>query len=364
MGSVFRQKGRKTWMLKYYREGRRIVESSRTEEKREAERLLKLREAAVVEGKRILPRASRYTVDEGMRDVLNDYIANAKRSHDHADRRWRLHLKPVFGGRRMAAVTTADVRSYIAARLEQKAASATINRELALLKRAFSLARKAEIIATSPYIPMLEEDNVRQGFFEDAQIEAVIAHLPESLQGVIRFAAITGWRIPSEVLTLQWRQIDLDGVLSANQQTWGVVRLEPGTTKNRKGRVFPCTPELRDVLLVQKRRAEEHAREHGQIVPWVFHADGEPISQFGFFRTAWDRACKAAGCPGRVPHDLRRTAVRNSVRAGIPDVVAMRLSGHKTRSVFDRYNIVSGDDLAAGVAKLSPSATGSLRNKG
>jgi hypothetical protein len=92
MGYVFRQSGRNVWMAKFHRDGQPIVLSTHTTQKREAERFLKLREAELVQGKRILPEAARYTVDDGMRDVLNDYVANAKRSHDHAERRWRLHL--------------------------------------------------------------------------------------------------------------------------------------------------------------------------------------------------------------------------------------------------------------------------------
>ena len=91
-----------------------------------------------------------------------------------------------------------------------------------------------------------------------------------------------------------------------------------GHDEESQGARVPCTPELRELLLAQKQRADEHRKTHGEILPWVFHVDGEPISRYGFFRTAWDRACLAAGCPGRLPHDLRRTAVRNSVRAGIP----------------------------------------------
>jgi integrase len=91
-------------------------------------------------------------------------------------------------------------------------------------------------------------------------------------------------------------------------------------------------------------------RQTGTIVPFVFHRSGEPIK---FYRRSWLRACRDAGCPGRIPHDFRRTAVGNLVRAGVPERVAMMLTGHKTRSVFERYNVVSEADLGAGVAKLA-----------
>ena len=163
----------------------------------------------------------------------------------------------------------------------------------------FKLYNATRFIRSGPHIPMLKEDNVRQGFFEDAQVEAAIAQLPDALQPVVRLAAIMGWRMPSEVMTLQWHQVDLDGVLSASQQTRGLLRLEPGATKNRQGRVFPCTPELRDLLLAQRRQADEHRKAHGEIVPWVFHIDGEPITRGGAFRwrggaPAWQLAALAA----------------------------------------------------------------------
>jgi integrase len=178
---------------------------------------------------------------------------------------------------------------------------------------------------------------------------AVLAQLPEALRPVIEFAYITGWRIPSEVLTLQWRQVDLKA---------GEIRLDPETTKNRDGRVFPMTDELKALL---EARLLEHQRLRlaGQIVPWVFFRmtatrRGGPKEprQIRTFTKAWAAACRRAGYPGRIPHDLRRTAVRNMNRRGVSERVAMQLAGHKTRSVFDRYNIVSSGDLRSAAALL------------
>lgn len=144
---------------------------------------------------------------------------------------------------------------------------------------------------------------------------------------MIEFAYITGWRITSEELTLEWRNVDFAG---------GEVRLAASTTKNREGRVFYMTTPLR--ALLQAQHAEhERLKKAGQVEPWVFFrmvAQGrrgpkkpQPIVAL---TKAWKAACLAAGCPGRIPHDLRRTAVRNMVRAGIPESVAMKMSGHKT----------------------------------
>ncbi len=144
---------------------------------------------------------------------------------------------------------------------------------------------------------------------------------------------------------LQWRQVDLK---------IGRVVLDPGTTKNDYARIFPCTNELREVLEKRWEITRSLQRERRIVCPWVFHRDGKRIKNF---YTAWRTACKKAGVPGRIPHDFRRTAVRNLVRAGIPERVAMQMTGHKTRSVFDRYNIVSEEDLIEAGKRLDRVST-------
>lgn len=338
MGSIY-QRGDTFW-IQYYRNGRKLRESSGSDKETEARRLLRLREGDIERGLPVSPRMGRLRFEDAMADVLTDYRVNGKKSLDHIQRRLDKHLVPFFGGRRMANITTADVRKYTEARQQEGAANASINRELAILKRMFTLAIQAGKLMARPHIPMLREDNVRTGFFEREQYEAVKAKLPGPLQPVVTFAYITGWRIMSEVLPLQWRQVDLDG---------GTVRLDAGTTKNREGRVFPLTVELKQLLEAQKALTEAYQREAEKICPWVFHRSGKRIKSF---RGAWDTVTAAAGCPGRIPHDLRRTAVRNLVRAGVPERVAMTLTGHKTRSVFERYNIVSVGDLVDAAGRL------------
>jgi integrase len=233
-----------------------------------------------------------------------------------------------------------------------------INRELTVLKRMFSLAIQAGKLVHKPHFPMLRENNVRAGFFEREQYLSVLKHLPPSMQPVVTFAFVTGWRINSEVLPLQWRQVDVKA---------GEVRLDPGTTKNLEGRVFYMTSELKELLKAQRKAADRIQRRKGMIVQHVFFHDvptkdgdagfwsGHAIAPSGFYH-AWCRARIAAGCPSSIPHDFRRTAIRNMVRAGIPERVAMKLSGHKTRSVFDRYNVVSDGDLREAARRLGHTA--------
>ncbi len=357
------RKQQNVWWIRYYRDGRRHEESSHTTKKGEAQRLLKVREGKVAEGVPVSAKVGRLRFQEAAAGVVNDYRTNKKRSLRDVETRIRLHLEPFFGGRRMASITTADVRAYSAERqapvtLEDEtekpgAASASINRELAILKRAFTLAFQAGTLLHVPHIPMLEENNTRTGFFEPEEFEDVREQLPAPLQSVITFAYYTGWRIPSEVLPLTWRQVD---------RRSRTIRLEPKTTKNKKGRNLPydLLPELVDVV---ERQWEEHKRlaAEGVLCPHVFHRGGAEIKGF---RKAWKSACKTAGCPGKLLHDFRRTAIRNLVRAGVPDTVAMKISGHETRSVFDRYAVTNDDDTRNALGKLTGKEKGRWSESG
>ena len=145
----------------------------------------------------------------------------------------------------MSTISTDEIRVYVAQRQAAGKANATINRELAVLKRMFNLTRQAGKLVHAPHIPMLREDNVRTGFFERDQFDAVRANLPPALASVVTFAYLTGWRIQSDVLPLTWAQVDRHG---------GSVRLDPGTTKNDEGRIFPYgeyLPELQAVMEAQ-----------------------------------------------------------------------------------------------------------------
>ena len=328
-----------TWTIKYFRAGRPHQEPTKYTKKTDAENLLKMREGDIAKGMPLTSQIARYRFDEAAKDIIAEYTTNRRRSLGELKRRITLHLQPWFGGRKMAEITTVDVRGFMAQRLKAGAAPASVNREVAILKRMFSLAIKASMLMHKPHMPMLKEDNVRAGFFDDDQVAAVLAHLPAAVQPVVRFAYITGWRIQSEVLPMQWRQVD---------RKLGEVRLEPGTTKNRAGRVFPFTNQLRqlfDTLWTER----EALQKHGKIVPNVFHRNGKRITSL---RGAWDKACAAAGLPGRIPHDLRRSAVRNMERGGLSRSVAMQLTGHKTESVFRRYAITCEADLQEAVRRL------------
>ncbi len=342
MGQI-RKRGGVYW-IRYYCRGERLEESAHTNEWKTANDLLKSREGDVADGRPVSPKAARLRFEDAAADMLTDYQINKKRSHDNLKNTIiDGALEPWFRGRRMADITTVDVRAYIKDRLDKGYANATINRELSALKRMFKLAKQAgRFVGDVPHIPMLAEHNVRKGFFERAQFDAVRNRLAPMYQGLVTLAYYTGWRVADELLPLEWHQVD---------RAAGIIRLEPGTTKNEGGRMFKYGELEELVAAVEGLWARHEALERqGIITPLVFcRRKGQRVRSFW---KRWRTACEAAGCPGRIPHDFRRTAVRNLNRAGVPETVAMKITGHKTRSVFDRYDITSEEDLAEASRKL------------
>jgi integrase len=345
-GHAIERRDQPIWWVRYQVHGRPQCVSSHSTKKDDAKKLLREREHLADTGAPIAAHVGRVTFEDAAADLITDYTTNQRRSLRVVQLRVKKHLTPVFARRRLLSITTSDARAFAARRQAAGASNASINRDLIILKRMCSLAVQAGKLAVRPYIPLLKENNIRQGFFEPAQFDSMKRHLPDHMRPIAEFAFITGWRTPSEILPLEWRQVDIQA---------GEVRLDAGTTKNGDGRVFPFTTALRGVLDEQQQAAET-LKLRGVIARYVFcytsaQKAGQRITEAGFNK-AWRKARVAAGCPGRIPHDFRRTAVRNLVRAGVPERVAMQLTGHKTRAVFERYNIVSSGDLRDAARRL------------
>jgi integrase len=186
-----------------------------------------------------------------------------------------------------------------------------------------------------PAFPRLKEPEARQGFLSDAEYERLAAATAEEglwLRALLAVGCNFGWR-KSEVLNLRVNQVDI---------LQRVIRLDPGTTKNSEGRAVVMTNETLELLraLIVGKRPED----------FVFtRKDGQRVLDF---RCAWRNACVAAGVPKLLFHDLRRTGARNLRRLGVAEGTIMKIGGWKTRSVFERYNIIDQVDLADAAHRL------------
>lgn len=345
-------RSRNGWLtIKYYVDGVPVREAAKTRDAAVAQALLNRRLGAVANGKVPSPKRERVKLGTIFDNYLLDLALNNRRDQGHA-KRDVAKLKAFFGeNRRANSIRVEDVRRYILDRRTHKPAnearagrvsSATVNRELAVLRRAFNLALESDLIERAPKFRLLKEPPPRSGFFERERFDAVWKHLRfEVVRDVATFGYWLGWRI-GEILALEPRHVDLHR---------RCLVLEPGRTKGGEGRiVYPPPPAWEVIAKWYGKRAED-----GRIASRLFHRRGRPILTI---QTVWRSACRKAGCPGMRFHDLRRTAVRNMVRSGIAESVAMKITGHRTRSVFERYNITTDDDVKAAAEKMT---NGSLK---
>jgi integrase len=341
MGRAFKRG--KSWWIAYCHRGEEVRESVakalqvlRASES-DAYRLLKRRIGEIHGGKYVGIAQERLIFGEALDALEVNYANNGRRSLDTLKAHLK-HVRAAFGMDRAVDITEARIERYKAERLAAKRAPATINRELAAIKRAFHIAVKQKRVSTMPAIEMLAEHNARQGFFERGEFEALCANLPPYLRDFTHFAYLSGWR-RGEVASLTWADVDREA---------RIIRLRPEASKNGEGRTLALEGELWD-LIERRWQGREYKTSAGSaLATLVFHRKGEPV---GDFRKAWETACDEAQVPGRLFHDLRRTAVRNMVRAGVPQSVAMRISGHRTAAVFRRYDITTEADIREAVRR-------------
>jgi integrase len=329
-----------TWWVQYFVKGTRFRESSNSRSRQEAEAFLRQRLEAAAQGKPVHPRAGKATFEDLATILLDNYRINGRRSVGRVEDAVS-HLRRFFSTTPASQITGDFIARYVRSRQQEGAAPATINRELGALRRAFRLAQSAAKVAFRPEISMLPENNRRGDFFEVDEYQAVLDNLPEYLRPVIQAAYVTGWRINSEILTRQKRHVDLNS---------GCLRLEPGETNDERGRSFPLIAELREVLTRQLEKTAELEQGVGRIIPWLFHRDGKPIKDF---RKVWATACQRAGVAGKVPDDLRRTAVRNLERAGVSRSAAMMMVGHRSESIYRGIAVTDEVVLNESAAKLA-----------
>jgi integrase len=339
-GHVYKRKGSPYWWIKFYVNTRPVFESSRSEKEQVAARLLRKRLDEVEKGTYGTAESSGVTVGDLLDDLLRNYRIHKRKSFGISCRPVvEANLRPYFGKLKPTQVTTRKLEEYREKRQKEGRSDSTVNREFALLRRAFYLGKKATPpkVHAIPSFPMVsEKSKVRRGFIEPEQYRAILAELPADIAPIVTIDYHIGCR-KSELLELQWDQVDL---------LHGRIRFWSGTTKNDKGRTAPIFGEMRPTL--QALLSERN--EKWPKCRWVFSRQGKRIKDF---RESWDEAAKRAGCEGSLFHDLRRSAVRNLIRAGVPEKIAMQISGHETRAIFDRYNIVDERDLQQAGEKVA-----------
>jgi len=335
------QRGR-IWWIRYHHRGDEYRESAGSERRLDAERLLKARWKQIGRGKFIGPREEKVLVNDLLDALVRHYEQNGWRSIDTL--RGRMEpLRAAFGTCRAVDVTGAAIEEYKSDRLTCKTkkkttvAVATLNRELATLKRAFRLGVEQGRMTQTPFIKLLAEHNVCEGFVEPSTFDEIVKHLPAPIDDVARFGFISGWR-KHEILSLQWSDVDLE-----NRR----VRLRRENSKNEEPRVIVPTGELLALIHRRWEARQYQTKASTALSPLVFHRRGGQIVDF---RDVWAEACAKAKVPGLLFHDLRRSAVRNMEKAGVSQSVAMKISGHKTDSVYRRYRIVDEGDIERALA--------------
>jgi integrase len=376
IGSVYRPKYRDgatselkesaTWWIRYSHHGVKHRESAKSEVRKDAADLLKLRIGQAGMGKVMTSAIRRTTLEDLAQLVFADYTDNDYDTLARQEDAFN-HLRGFFGGDCLAddlVPRLADYKEWRRQQPDGRAAKrnndhqyahaprigcsvATLNRELAALRHAFVLAARSTppLVAAVPYIKLSKERNRRTGFFEWAQFVALRKHLPDYLKPVMTVAYFTGWRVPSELLTRKKTHVN-DGMLV----------LEAYEGKNEQPRKFPLDmiPELRETIERQLELTQQVEIETGRVIPWLFHNDGNRIVDYlPAWRKAISAAGLAAGLAGRIPHDFRRTAARNLVNAGVDPLTTMALVGWEDIGMLKRYNIIDEQTLKRGAAKLS-----------
>jgi integrase len=347
VGQLYRREAAGSWYVSFSVNGQQIRESTNTDKYKEAVTHLKRRISEVQNGTFVSVKTDRVMVSELLRDVLADYKMKGRDVGKSAGPLIEHHLLPALKHMRASNLNVSHLRKYVTDRQAEGAAPASINREIAMLRRGYSLGLVSGKVSMAK-VPAfkevtLEENNVREGFWEHDEYQRFRDALPEDERAVFIFGYWTGCRY-SEITKLRWEQVDLDQ---------RIVKLRKGTTKNKQARLIPLGKaglgDLYDMLLAQRERHQMLCPQS----PWVFFRRGAVTPGRASVRRGGRvteikkpfRAAQEATGIDKTFHDLRRTGVRNLVRAGVPQSVAKRISGHLTDSVFERYNIVDETDL-------------------
>jgi integrase len=363
----------RVWWMQYYSRGQKFRESTGETDELKALRALRRRLRLIAEDV-YRPEAKQLRYEDLRETYMADYAMNRKKSLRYGRKDGLPYLSTVkrldrfFAGFRAREIDAPAWRRFIAQAQAEGLSNGTINHSRTAMRRMFSLAVKDEKLRAAPHLPKLKDTAPRQGFFERETYDALRAALPDYLQVPLAMGYHTGMR-RAEILGLRWEQIDF---------LKGVIRLNAGETKNNEGREIPIIGELASVLRAQhaKRRTDcdlvcFRIDRNGRAIPvgdmrkvwynrcvklgfgeFIHATDKEGTPVFDRPRGPRSKPKPTLVYKGIIFHDLRRTGVRNLVRAGVPEKVAMEITGHKTRSVFDRYNITNAQDIQDAGEKL------------
>jgi integrase len=325
-GNVFRRGG--IWHIRYWDGRTQLRESARTKDRKEALDLLQQKLALVSKNG---VGAHQATINALLNLLIKDYREQDRASLQNVEQRVNKHVRPAFGKLQAKKLTTTHIREYKERRLASGAANATVNRELAWLRRAFNLGALEDppLVTRVPRIVALKEDNAREGFLEEPKYRELLNALEDSVKPVFVMLYHLGMRT-GELLKVKRDWVDL---------VEGVIYVNGRVTKNKKPKTVPIFGDMGSWLEMQLARCQALSPKAKELFVWE---DGKPIRDF---RGSWQTACDSIGLPDLIPHDLRRTAVRNMIRAGVPEKVAMEISGHKTAAMLWRYNIVDTRDI-------------------
>ena len=347
-GGVFEKNGSRFLYISYRDgNGKLRQESTKSESRMVAERLLRDRLAKVEQG---LPVAEmkRLKYEDIRKTLIMDYrtrgVKMLEEDKDGNPYVWGFeHLDPFFKNCLVRTITTDLLYHFVEKRQREGAKNATINRNLSLLRRMMNLARREGRSIQAPYFPMLKENNIRKGFIIPAQFIKLRDAMPEHLRPLMTFLYFTGCRVGA-ALAITWSQIE-------SEEGRFQLRIEGNQTKNEEPILLPLPLELNEVL--------EKMPHEGKL----FDARN--------LRKSFQAACVKVGLgvktgpkdwqyKGLLIHDFRRSGVRNLIRSGVPRRIAMKISGHLTESTFERYNIVDSTDLHEAMAKVEKQFDGSL----
>lgn len=336
-GSVFqknykdrtgRTRKSETWFLKFYANGKPIEVSTGTTDHGEAVTLLREKMAAAAKRSHAYTEnLDKVTVNQLLDLVIEDHRDNKRTTTDDTRRRIDKHLRPFFGPKRTRDIGTKLLKEYRRKREASGDAEATINKELTWLRRSFRLGARHEpkLVSNVPYFPIPDPDNVREGVVPHEKYRQVRDSLPPYARLSFVISYHTGAR-KGEIRKIRREMID-----------WTTARIElrKKTTKNKTARYLPIYGDMAAEIEMALAAADP-------ACPFLIQREGKQVFDF---EKSWKTACKAAGLPEALYHDLRRTALTNMIEAGYSEKEAMTVSGHKTRYVFDRHHIVSSRRL-------------------